>query len=80
MWFKKSALETDEYKTLIKRLVDLDARVLALETANSVFRDKVLRKVQKARDDEPEEQQQGGILKWASSAAPSSPSKGKKND
>lgn len=79
MWFKKSALETEEYKTLIKRLVDLDARVLALETQNSVFRDKVLRKVQKARDEEQEEQT-GGILKWASSPIPSSVSKVKKND
>lgn len=64
MFFKKSALETDEYQTLIKRLIDLEARVLSLETNNAVFRDKVLRKVQVARE-EPEEinMSEGGLLR-----------------
>lgn len=68
MFFRKSVLETDEYKTLLRRYTELEARVLSLETSNTVFRDKVLRKVQKQREEmeEPEQlnsNKQGGLLR-----------------
>ena len=68
MWFsKKSALELDEYKTLLKRLTDLDARVLSLEASNDVFRNQVLRKVQ-IQKEKPEDLSKptGGIIRYGS--------------
>jgi len=65
MWFKKSVLETDEYQTLLKRLLDVEYRVSALEASNQVFRDKVLRKVQRIHE-EPEDLNTstgGGLLR-----------------
>jgi len=57
----------EEYDTLTRRLLDVNTRLLQLETSEKVFRDKVLRKVQKARelDDESEDintKPSGGIL------------------
>jgi len=70
MFFRKqSALELDEYKTLLKRITDLDARVLSLEASNEVFRNQVLRKVQiQHKEKEPEDlnKPNGGIIRYGS--------------
>jgi len=64
-WFKKSALELDEYKTLLKRYTDIEARVLSLETSNEVFRNQVLRKVQ-IQTEKPKDLNRvsGGIISY----------------
>lgn len=64
MWFKKDQLTSDMYETLTKRIIDMEARLLTLETSEAVFRNKVLRKVQQARE-EPEELNNsgGGLLR-----------------
>lgn len=51
---KQTEQQSDVIVTLNQRWIDMDARLTRLELNESVFRDKVLRKVQKARG-EPEE-------------------------
>ncbi len=53
--FKKKITQ-EEYDSLSRRLVDVNTRLLTLETSEKVFRDKVLRKVQRARETEEEEE------------------------
>ncbi len=59
MWpFTNQKTETvshlEQYETLTKRIIDVSARVTALELNEEAFRNKVLRKVQKAKE-EPED-------------------------
>lgn len=62
MWFKKDKLTSDMYETLTKRIIDLEARILTLETSEAVFRNKVLRKVQQAREETEDINSTGGGL------------------
>jgi len=66
----KRKLHQDDYDTLNRRLRTVEERTLALETSEAVFRNKVLRKVQRAREEEeePEElnKKTGGILGYGS--------------
>jgi len=57
MWpFSKKQAEpqSDVISTFNERWLDIDARVTRLEVNETVFRDKVLRKVQKARGEAEE--------------------------
>jgi hypothetical protein len=61
----KRKIHQDDYDTFNARLHRIEERLLALETSEAVFRNKVLRKVQKAREEEEPEQinkSGGGIL------------------
>lgn len=53
MWFSKKKeekqLNSDEYERILKRMLDVESRVSRLELSADDLRDKVLRKVQKAR-------------------------------
>lgn len=62
MWFKKDKLTSDMYETLTKRIIDLEARILTLETSEAVFRNKVLRKVQQTREETEDINNSGGGL------------------
>lgn len=60
MWFKKQKsdkkeLKSEEYETLLKRWIDLEARVGRLELSEKDFRDKVLRKIQRSQDSQPQD-------------------------
>jgi len=59
----------EEYDTLTRRLLDVNTRLLQLETSEKVFRDKVLRKVQKAREVEEDTEElntktTGGLIQY----------------
>lgn len=47
-------LSLEQYETLSKRWIDVDARISRLELNEESFRDKVLRKIQKPKE-QPEE-------------------------
>jgi hypothetical protein len=62
----KRKLHQEDYETFARRLRTLEERTLALEANEAVFRNKVLRKVQRAREEEEEPEvlnkKIGGIL------------------
>lgn len=54
----------DVWETSLQRWKDLDARVSRLETSEAIFRDKVLRKIQRGKDEDPDKPKDlyGGML------------------
>ena len=63
-----SPLTLEQYETLSKRWIDVDARVSRLELNEEGFRDKVLRKLQKAKE-KPEDinTERPGIIGYGNS-------------
>lgn len=60
MWFKRQKtaeklLKSEEYETLLRRWTDVEARVRRLEMSEEDFRNKVLRKIQRAQDNQSED-------------------------
>lgn len=55
---------SDVWEQSLQRWKDLDARVSRLETSEAIFRDKVLRKIQREKEEEPKKPQDlyGGML------------------
>lgn len=56
-WFRRKELDSKEYETLLKRLVQAEARLDYLETNEDNLRN-LARKIQKARIKPPEENEQ----------------------
>ena len=58
MWniFGKKELNSQEFETLLTRLINVEQRVRGLELSEEDFRDKVLRKIQKKQASEITEQ------------------------
>jgi len=46
-----NTMQINDYETITKRVVDLSARISVLELNEEAFRNKVLRKMQKPRED-----------------------------
>lgn len=50
MFFTKKQLNSEEFETLSKRIIDLNSRVTQLELSADDLRNKVLRKLQKKEE------------------------------